>query len=82
VELLRVEMSTQRTGDVVKARLPQHGIVEQSLDKNHLGIVPDLLHMRIATLRARKEAMSEGSANAAAVEVDDLFAFSQRKATR
>jgi len=30
-------MGSQRAGDVVKARLPECNIVEQSLDKNHLG---------------------------------------------
>ena len=42
-KLFRVEMGSQRTCHVIEARLPQHDIVEQSLDKNHLGAVPDLL---------------------------------------
>src|ERR1039458_8591427 len=42
-KLFRVEMGSQRTGHVIEARLPQHGVVKQSLDKNHLGAVPDLL---------------------------------------
>ena len=78
-ELVCVEMCSQRTGDVVKARLPQYGIVEQALDKNHLGAVPDLLPCIQAALGAGQEAMREGGADAAAVEVDDVFALTQRE---
>src|SRR5256885_877687 len=35
--LIGIQMRAQRAGDVAKTRLPQHGIVEQPLDKNHLG---------------------------------------------
>jgi hypothetical protein len=72
-------MGSQRTGDVVKARLPQHGIVEQSLDNNDLGAVPDLLPCIQAALGAGQKAMCEGGADAAAVEVDDVFALAQRE---
>lgn len=70
-KLVRVEMSSQRTGDVVKACLPQHGIVEQPFDKNHLRGVPDLLPCIQAALGAGQEAMSESSADAAAIEIND-----------
>ena len=63
----------------MKARLPQHGIVEQALDKNHLGAVPDLLPCIQAALAAGQEAMGEGGADAAAVEVDDVLALAQRE---
>ena len=79
VELLRVEMSAQRTGDVVKARLPQYEIVEQALDKNHLRAVPNLLPCIQAALGAGQKPMGEGSADAAAVEVDDVFSLKQRE---
>ena len=36
-------MNAQRTGEVVKAHLPQHSIAEQALDENHFGALPDLL---------------------------------------
>ena len=72
-------MCAQRAGDVVKTRLPQHGIVEQPLDKNHLGALPDLLPCIQAALGARQEAMGEGGADTAAVEVDDLPALAQRE---
>ena len=78
-ELVVVEMCAQRTGHVVKARLPQHGIVEQPFDQNHLGAVADLLPCIQAALGAGQEAMGEGGADAAAVEVDDVLALAQRK---
>ena len=71
-ELVRVEMGSQRTGDVMKARLAQGRIIEQSLDKNHLGAVPDLLPGIQTALGAGEESMCEGRADAAAVQVDDV----------
>jgi len=41
-ELFGVEMRAQRAGHVGEARLAQHRIVEQALDKNHLGAIPNL----------------------------------------
>src|SRR2546429_9009281 len=52
-KLVSVEMRAQRAGEVAKPRLPQHGIVEQSLDENHLGALLDLLPGVQATLGAR-----------------------------
>lgn len=46
LKLTSVEMSSQRTGDVAKASLPQHSVVEQSLHENHRGALPDLLRNR------------------------------------
>ena len=57
----------------MKARLAQHGVIEQPLDKNHLGAVPDLLPGIQATLGSGEEAMRKGSADAAAVQVDDAL---------
>src|SRR5215469_402631 len=65
-------MRTQRAGHVGEARLAQRGIVEQALDKDHLGAVLDLLPSIQAALGPRQEAVSEGGADAAAVEVDDV----------
>ena len=43
-ELLHIEMSSERAGDVFKAGLPQYGVVEQTFDENHfrkgLGLLP------------------------------------------
>ena len=59
---------------MAKARLPQHGVVEQPLDENHLGALLNLLPGIQATLAAAKEAMSGGCSDAAAIEVDDVSA--------
>ena len=81
-KLAGVEMRAQRAGDVAKTRLPQHGIVEQPLDENHLGALPNLLPGIQATLRAGKESMGEGGSDTAAVEVDDAPPWQQGKTTR
>ena len=78
-ELVGVKMRAQRAGHVGKTRLPQYGIVKQPLDKDHLGAVPDLLPYIQAALSTRQETMSEGRADTAAVEVDDVLALSQRE---
>lgn len=52
LKLASVEMRAQRAGDVAKAGLPQHGIVEQSFNKNHLGALLNLLPGIQATLQA------------------------------
>ena len=43
LKLVNAEMRAERTGDVAKASLPQHHIVEQSLDENHFGTLLNLL---------------------------------------
>src|SRR5260370_42001510 len=68
-------MRAQRAGDVAKTCLPQHGIVEQSLDKDHLGALLNLLPGIQATLGAGEESMSENGSDTAAVEVDDASAL-------
>ena len=42
LELVRVEVGSHRAGDVLKTCLPQHGVVEQTLDQNHIRILPRL----------------------------------------
>ncbi len=74
-KLASVEMRAQRAGDVAKTRLPQHGIVEQPLDENHLGTLLNLLPGIQATFRAGEKSMSDGRSDAPAVEVDDAFTF-------
>jgi len=81
LKLVSVEMRAQRAGDMAKTCLPQHGIVEQSLDQNHLGAVLNLLPSIQATLGAREESMGEGGSDTAAVEVevDDASALAARE---
>src|SRR5439155_8211106 len=71
LKLAGVQMRTQRAGDVAKTGLPQHGIVEQSLDENHLWALLNLFPGIQATLRAGEESMWEGGSDTAAVEIDD-----------
>src|SRR5260370_13208003 len=63
-------MISNGAGDVVKTGLPQYGIVEQALDKNHLRISPDLLPGVQATLGTRQETVRwRRSRDAAAIEI-------------
>jgi len=69
-KLARIEMSSQRAGDVVKAGLPQRSVVEQALDQNHcrmgLGLLPGVQ----AALGARQKAVRRRrKRKAAAIEV-------------
>ena len=41
-ELARIEMGSQRAGDVVKPGFPKYGAVEQPLDENYFRILSDL----------------------------------------
>ena len=50
-----IEMIAHRAGDVVKTGLPQDGVVEQTLDENHLRTMPDLLPRIQAALGARQK---------------------------
>ena len=43
LKLESAEMRAERAGEVAKPCLPQHGIVEQTLDENHNRISTDLL---------------------------------------
>jgi hypothetical protein len=79
LKLESVEMRAERTGDVAKPRLPQHSIVEQTLDENHLETLLNLLPGIQATFGAGKEAMSDGRSDAAAVEVDHASAVAARE---
>ena len=79
LKLASVQMRAQRAGDVAKTRLPQHGIVKQSFNKNHLGALLNLLPGIQATLRAGEKSMSEGGSDTAAVEVDDASVLAARK---
>ena len=63
----------------MEARLPQGSIVEQPFDQDDLGAVANLLPCIQAALAAGQEAMGEGRADAAAVEVDDVLALDKRE---
>ena len=78
-ELVLVELCTQRAGHVMESSLPQGNIVEQPFDQDHLGAVTNLFPCIQAALTAGQEAVGEGSADAAAVEVDNMLVLPQRK---
>ena len=70
LKLACIEMGSQRAGHVVKTGLPQHGVVEQALDENHIRGSPDLLPAVQAALGAGQEAMGRGRRrDAAAIEI-------------
>ena len=75
LKLARVQMRAERAGDVAKTGLPQHGIVEQSLDENNFGAMLNLIPGIQATFGAVKESMSEGGSDTAAVEIDNTPAL-------
>ena len=65
---------------MAKTRLPQHGIIEQPLDENHLGALLNLFPGIQATLRAGEESMGEAyGSNTATVEIDDAPALAARE---
>ena len=79
LQLAGIQMCAQRASDVAKARLPQHGIVEQPLDENDLRALLNLFPGIQATLRAVKESMGEGGSDTAAVEIHDTPALATRE---
>jgi len=79
LKLVSVEMRAQRAGDLAKTCLPQHGIVEQPLDENHLGALLNLLPSIQAAFGTGEESMGEGGSDTAAVEVDDASALAARE---
>ena len=76
-ELLGVEMRAQRAGYVGEARMPQRSIVEQAFNQDDLRAVVNLLPAIQTALAAGQEAMGEGGADTAAVEVDDVLTLVQ-----
>ena len=79
LQLAGIQMCAQRASEVAKARLPQHGIIEQPLNENDLGALLNLIPGIQATLRAVKESMGEGGGDTAAVEIDDTPALATRE---
>lgn len=41
LELTAIQMVPQRARDIAKAGLPQHGVIEQPLNQNHIGTMPN-----------------------------------------
>src|SRR5215467_5840036 len=69
-ELASIEMGSQRTGDVLKPGLPQHGIVDQALDEDDFRMRSGLRPAVQAAFRSRQKAVRRRRRRkAAAVEV-------------
>ena len=69
-ELARIEMGSQRAGDVVETGLPQHGVVEQALDEDHFRIGLGVRPRVQAALGAGQKSMRRGRRRkAAAIEI-------------
>jgi hypothetical protein len=54
-QLVSAEMSSHAAGHIVKTRLPQHGVIEETLDKDHLPVAADLIPAIPAALTARQK---------------------------
>ena len=52
-EMEGTEIASPRKSDFAKSRLPQHGIVEQAFDEDHLRTAPDLFPAVQTSLGAR-----------------------------
>ena len=71
-KLVRGQMSAQRTGGVAEACLPQHRKIEHTFNENHGGELANRFPGDQVTFGAGEESMREGSADTAAVQVDDV----------
>jgi hypothetical protein len=79
VELKRRQVGADGACRIAKARLPQHGQVEQSFDQNHSGETANGLPGEQSTFRAGEQTVGKRGADAAAVEVDGLAVVSARE---
>ena len=70
LKLARIEMGSQRAGEVMKTGLPQHGIVEQALDENDFGMAAGLSPCIQTTPGARqKPVRRRRGGDAAAIQI-------------
>ncbi len=56
-ELARIEIGAHRAGDDVESGLPQHGVIEESLDQNQFWILPSLVPCVQPAFGSRQETM-------------------------
>src|ERR1700731_782421 len=69
-ELARVQVRSQRAGNVVKSGLPHSGIVEQSFDQDEFGALPHLFEQVQAAFGTwQKPVRRRRSRNAAAIKI-------------
>jgi len=70
LKLARIEMGSQRAGEVMKTGLPDCGVVEQTLDENHFRTASNLFPCIQAAPGARQKPVRRRRAgDAAAIEI-------------
>src|SRR5664279_377243 len=69
VNLRRIQVDPHRTGDVGKARLPQHSQIEQSLDQNDLRTRPYFLPAVEPSFASGQKLVWRGLTDAAPIEI-------------
>jgi hypothetical protein len=67
------QVGTDGTSGIAESCLPQHGEIEQALDQDYVAELLDRFPGKQAAFRTGQEAMREGIANAAAIQVDDVI---------
>src|SRR5215472_15278225 len=65
-------MDANSTGGIAKTRLPQDSQIEQTLDQDDGGEVPNRVPGEQASFGARQEAVRESRPDTATVKIDDL----------
>src|SRR5215471_11468244 len=78
-QLRRSQVGADGTGGIAESRLPQHGEIEQSLDQDYVAELPDRSPGEQAAFRTWQEAMGEGIANTAPIQVDDVILLAAGK---
>ena len=78
-QLRRSQVGTDGTSGVAESCLPQHGEIEQALDQYYVAELSDRFPGKQAAFRTGQEAMREGIANAAAIQVDDVILLTTRE---
>ena len=78
-QLRRSQVGADGTGGIAESRLPQHGEIEQPLDQDYVAELPDRLPSEQTAFGTWREAMREGIANTAALQVDDGMLLAARE---
>ena len=66
-------MGTDGAGGIAESCLPQHRQVEQAFDQDDVAELEDRFPCEQTAFGTGQQAMGEGTANAAAVQVDDVI---------
>ena len=69
LNLRRIQVDSHRASDVGKARLPQHGEIEQSLDQNDFRTRPHFLPATETAFASRQKLVWSRFADASPIEI-------------